>query len=461
MAVQCVICLESCAASGTDHAPYSTPCGHVMGKECLEKFKKHLNNNNFNCPSCHKDTIFNNCHAIYGIAPEVKDSVTKPRNACKKLKENFFFSEDFKKNIDGTIKFFDEHNGNILIAGIAGETPSLFSNKHFIKLIVTKGRKTYNLSKSKLNIECSCLCFNKHENGVIEFCVGYINGTMKLHRYKFDGDNLKRISKNKLFCLSLLSSINRSKAIINSICFLNCNTVVFSIGKGKLRVWNKKEEWLSKTEIINECIDNESNYITQLKKTNHDDCLGIMNNRIYVFEKNGTSYELASQVDKTIISYSIDPKFYILIVLYSNESNLTQEHSTSQLFVKYKIIYDKEPQKYYTKKMRIIQNIGDEIPKSIMPSFFAIKNSKRPLVYHGIFTNIENNKLEIISLNNSRKCEGFKCVGDENLEDTPNCLGVTFVDRKKFFFKSNSIRTIAVIFKNKVVVMDISYTATY
>uniref|UniRef100_A0A0N5BCE4 RING-type domain-containing protein n=1 Tax=Strongyloides papillosus TaxID=174720 RepID=A0A0N5BCE4_STREA len=452
MAVECIICLESCAASGTNHAPYSTPCGHVMGKECLEKFEEHLNSNRFNCPCCHKETTFNNCHPIYGIAPEVKNCDTKSRNTCKELKGNFSFSKDFSENINGTIKFFDEHNGYVLIAG---ETPSLFLSEQFIKLIVIKNKKIYDISKPKLDIQCSCLCFNKSENIVIEFCVGYVDGTIKLNTYKFVGDNLKRISKDKLINLSL-SSLKRSKAMINSICFLSNDTIALSVGKGLIRIWDKREKWLSKTQIINECIDDESGNIIQLKATNCDDCIGIMNDRIYMFEKDGTSYELASEDDKTIVSYSIDPKFRVLIVLYSNESNSIQEHSTSQSFAKYKIIYDSELQRYYAEKIRIVQNIGDEIPKSFMPSLFAIKNSNKPLIYHGIFPNIGNNNLEIISLNNTRKCVGY-----ENLKDTSNCLGVTFVGRENFCFKNNSKRKIAIILQNRIVIMDISYTSTY
>uniref|UniRef100_A0A0K0FC02 SUN domain-containing protein n=1 Tax=Strongyloides venezuelensis TaxID=75913 RepID=A0A0K0FC02_STRVS len=299
MEVQCTICLESCAASGTSHAPYSTPYGHVTGKECLDKFKKHL--------------------------------IT-------------------------------------------------------IILIVL------------LIIKIQCLII------VIQYMV-----------------SLQRLR----------------------IMLLN------------------QETHLPKTEIIDECIGNESDFTTQLKKTSRDDCTGIMNDKIWMFEKDGISYELASETDKTIISYSIDPKFRVLIVLYSNKSNSIQEHSTSQSFAKYKIIYESDLQKYYTEKIRIVQNIGDEIPKSIIPSLFAIKNSNKPLIYHGIFPNIENNKLEVISFNNTRTCEGFKCVGYEILEDTSNCLGVTFVGIKNFFFKNKSIRTFAIIHKNKVVVMDISYTATY
>uniref|UniRef100_A0A0N5BIN6 RING-type domain-containing protein n=1 Tax=Strongyloides papillosus TaxID=174720 RepID=A0A0N5BIN6_STREA len=284
MGVQCIICLESCTASGTIHALYSTPCGHVMGKECLEKFKEHLNNNCFNCPFCRKEIMVNNCHPIHGFVPEVKNSVTKSENTCKKLKENFSFSKNFSENINGTIKIFDEHNGNILIAG---EIPSLFFSDHFIKLIVTNGRKIYDISEYKLDIECSCLCFNKSENGVIEFCVGYINGIVELYRYKVYGNNLKVLNEKKLINFDFISILFGTRKI-NSVCFLSNDSIALSVGKGMIRNWNKREEWLSKTGIINKCVDNKSDYITQLKKTNCDDCLGIMNDKIFVFDNHSS-----------------------------------------------------------------------------------------------------------------------------------------------------------------------------
>uniref|UniRef100_A0A0K0FNW8 RING-type domain-containing protein n=1 Tax=Strongyloides venezuelensis TaxID=75913 RepID=A0A0K0FNW8_STRVS len=451
MEVKCIICFESCAASGTNHAPYSTPCGHIMGKECLEKLKNYLNINCFNCPFCKTKITFTNCHPVYGIAQEAKDNVTKSRNKCEKLKVNFSFSKIFSENIDGTIKFFDEHNGNILIAG---EIPSFCFSEQFLKIIDTKGKKMYEISKNKLVFECSCLCFNKSKYGVIEFCVGYINGTVELYRYKFAGNNFNILDKKKLTNFDFTQFLFGTRKI-NSVCFLPSDIIAISIGKGMICIWNKREECLSKTQIMIKCIDNESDFISQLTKTIFDDFIGIMNDKIYIFKKNSTFYELASETDKTIVSYSIDPKFFVLNVLYSNKSNLVQDHSTSQSFTRYKIIYDNGVQKYCAEKMINVQNIINEIPKSFISSLFAIENSNGPLMYHGIFANIRNNNIEIIYLNNSKKCVGY-----ENFKDISNCLGVTFVGRKKFFFKSNSIRTIAIIFKNKVVVMDISYITT-
>uniref|UniRef100_A0A0N5C2F6 RING-type domain-containing protein n=1 Tax=Strongyloides papillosus TaxID=174720 RepID=A0A0N5C2F6_STREA len=453
MVIQCKICFESYTAPGTRHAPYSAACGHVMGKECLEKLKDSSNDDYFYCPFCSENIEFNDCHPIYDIIEEFKDIDKESSNTCKNLKENFYLLKDFKKNINGSIKFFDEHNGNVLIAG---ETPGLFSNYGFIKLINTKEKKIHDISKPIFEYEFSCLCFNKWENDVIEFCVGYVDGRIKLYRYSYDDNMFKRLSKNTLFYLNF-SSVKSGKKIINSICFLPNDTVAFSYGRGKLRIWNKREEWLSKTQIFKKIPYSENDNITHLKCTKYGDCIGIMNNRIYVFPKDAPSYELASQTGKTIISYSFNEDFNRLLVLYSNEMDWKRKNSTSQTFVLYKIIeedytnnFGKTLKKYYAINLVINYSIEKKIPISFIANLFAVEQSDGTSLYHGILPNIKENQLEIISLHDQIKSKGY-----EDFKDIKNCLGITFVDGEDLWTQRDSRKKVVIIFKNKVVVMDI------
>uniref|UniRef100_A0A0N5C2F5 RING-type domain-containing protein n=1 Tax=Strongyloides papillosus TaxID=174720 RepID=A0A0N5C2F5_STREA len=430
MAIECIICLQSCEASGTRHAPYSTPCGHVMGKECLEQLKMLSKDDHFNCPFCNENIKFNSCRAMYGIDEE--DNTEESRNFIKESKENknILFSKEFRNDINGNIKYFDEHKGYILIAG---EGSSRFPGTQFIKLIVTKENKIYDISKSIIKPKCSCLCFNKYNDDVIEFCIGYINGTIKLYRCKFDGNNLKIMDKKSLNNRDFISHLH-GRIEINSICFLNNGTVAFSIGKGKLCIWNKSNKWLSKTQIIKEFPYSESDKITNLKSTKYGDCIGIMNNRIYVFQKSGTSYELVSEIGKKIISYSIDEDFNRLLVLYSNEMDKKRKNSTSQSFVFYEIIeidytdnFGKKFKKYYAINLIINNSIESKIPKSFIAKLFAAEQSDGTFLYHCILP---------------------------NMKDIKNCLGITFVDGKEFCIQRNSRNKIAKIFKNKVIVTD-------
>uniref|UniRef100_A0A0N5B1S0 RING-type domain-containing protein n=1 Tax=Strongyloides papillosus TaxID=174720 RepID=A0A0N5B1S0_STREA len=455
MAIQCKICFQSYSAPGTRHAPYSTSCGHVMGKECLEKLKERSNDNHFNCPFCSGNINFNDCHPIYGIVEEFKGIDEESKSIIRVLKKdkNFLFIKDFNGSTNGKIYFFDEHKGYILIAG---ETSSMFTRTQFIYFIVTKDKRICDISKSMFKQKCSYLCFNKHKNDVIEFCIGCIDGTMNLYKCKIEDNRLKIIFRNTLNNLDFIS-ILRGKMEINSLCFLIDDTVVFSIGKGKLRIWNKSEEWLSETQIFIKFPYSDSNKITQLKSTNYSDCIGVMNNRIYVFQKSGTSFELTSEIGKTIISYSIDEDFSRLIILYSNEMDEKRKNSTSQSFVLYKIIeedytdnFDRELKKYYAINLMINHSIERKIPKSFRTRFFAVKQTDGTLIYHGILPNIKSDQLEIISLNNQIKNEGY-----EYFKDVKNCLGIIFIDGKEFCYKSNSRNKVAIIFKNKFVLMDI------
>uniref|UniRef100_A0A0K0FC05 RING-type domain-containing protein n=1 Tax=Strongyloides venezuelensis TaxID=75913 RepID=A0A0K0FC05_STRVS len=428
MAIECIICLESCEPSGTRHAPYSTPCRHVIGMECLEQLKVVSNDDNLNCPFCNENIKFSGCRPIYGFVEE--DSTEESRNFIKESKENIRFSKDFNKDINGNIKFFDEHKGYILIAG---EGSSKFPGTQFIKLIVTKDNKIYNISKSIIKPKCSCLCFNKFNNDVIEFCIGYINGTIKLYRCKFDGNNLKIIGKKSINNRDLISHL-RGKIEVNSTCFLNNGNVAFSIGKGKLRIWNKSNKCLSKTQIFTKFSYSEFDNITLLKSTKYGDCIGVMNNRIYVFQKSGTSYELASEIGKKIISYSFDEDFTRLLVLYSNEMDEKRKNSVSQSFVFYEIIeidytdnFDKKFKKHYAINLIINNSIQSKIPKSFITQLFAAEQSDGTFLYHCILP---------------------------NMKDIKNCLGITFVDGEEFCMQRNSRNKIAKIFKNKVVVTD-------
>uniref|UniRef100_A0A0K0FC04 Dreadlocks (inferred by orthology to a D. melanogaster protein) n=1 Tax=Strongyloides venezuelensis TaxID=75913 RepID=A0A0K0FC04_STRVS len=71
MVIKCKIYFEAYTASGTRHAPYSTSCGHVMGKECLERFRECSNGDYFNCPFCSGNIKFSDCHPIYDIVEEM------------------------------------------------------------------------------------------------------------------------------------------------------------------------------------------------------------------------------------------------------------------------------------------------------------------------------------------------------------------------------------------------------
>uniref|UniRef100_A0A0N5BR47 SH2 domain-containing protein n=1 Tax=Strongyloides papillosus TaxID=174720 RepID=A0A0N5BR47_STREA len=87
MAVGCQICFESYTEPGTEHAPYSAPCGHVMGKSCMKTLKEYGSKGEFNCPFCNKRIVFEWCHPIYFMPDEF---FTSTFNSKSKIKNSIF-----------------------------------------------------------------------------------------------------------------------------------------------------------------------------------------------------------------------------------------------------------------------------------------------------------------------------------------------------------------------------------
>uniref|UniRef100_A0A0N5C2F7 RING-type domain-containing protein n=1 Tax=Strongyloides papillosus TaxID=174720 RepID=A0A0N5C2F7_STREA len=88
MHFQCQICFGSYTDSGTEHAPYSGPCGHVMGKSCMKTLKEYGSEGEFNCPFCNKRIVFELCHPIYLMPDEFFASSSYGENHMVENKQN-------------------------------------------------------------------------------------------------------------------------------------------------------------------------------------------------------------------------------------------------------------------------------------------------------------------------------------------------------------------------------------
>uniref|UniRef100_A0A0K0FVX7 RING-type domain-containing protein n=1 Tax=Strongyloides venezuelensis TaxID=75913 RepID=A0A0K0FVX7_STRVS len=68
----CVICSDFYTGNGTEHVLYSTKCGHLIGKSCLEKWtRRNTNQSEFYSPLCRELLLGSDCHPIYDIPEEV------------------------------------------------------------------------------------------------------------------------------------------------------------------------------------------------------------------------------------------------------------------------------------------------------------------------------------------------------------------------------------------------------
>uniref|UniRef100_A0A0K0EVY3 RING-type domain-containing protein n=1 Tax=Strongyloides venezuelensis TaxID=75913 RepID=A0A0K0EVY3_STRVS len=68
----CFICFEVYTTNVTNHAFYSTKCGHLKGKFCLEEWiRKTSHQGRFKCPTCCESLLDRDCHPIYDFSNEV------------------------------------------------------------------------------------------------------------------------------------------------------------------------------------------------------------------------------------------------------------------------------------------------------------------------------------------------------------------------------------------------------
>uniref|UniRef100_A0A0N5B1R9 RING-type domain-containing protein n=1 Tax=Strongyloides papillosus TaxID=174720 RepID=A0A0N5B1R9_STREA len=91
MSFECQVCFESYTDHGTEHAPYSSPCGHIMVKSCLERLKEFGSRDEFNCLFCKKRIIFELCHPIY---------LSLNDENCQKINSLDFIDEFIKKEYE-------------------------------------------------------------------------------------------------------------------------------------------------------------------------------------------------------------------------------------------------------------------------------------------------------------------------------------------------------------------------
>uniref|UniRef100_A0A0K0F2V0 RING-type domain-containing protein n=1 Tax=Strongyloides venezuelensis TaxID=75913 RepID=A0A0K0F2V0_STRVS len=94
MSLDCIICTKP--YDNEEHALFSTKYGHAMGKSCLEKFK---------CPVCRELLLISDCHQIFNL----------PIKLLKSESEDFVIETGKKGAYKKFIKYFDVHNGYILI----------------------------------------------------------------------------------------------------------------------------------------------------------------------------------------------------------------------------------------------------------------------------------------------------------------------------------------------------------
>uniref|UniRef100_A0A0K0DVV6 RING-type domain-containing protein n=1 Tax=Strongyloides stercoralis TaxID=6248 RepID=A0A0K0DVV6_STRER len=433
----CNICCEAYTGPGTEHAIYSTICGHLMGKSCLEKWRTSKNTRNFTCPRCNKKLSKKDCHPIY----DLPDEFFKPINENESL-EKIITDEDIKneylklnstmeaqfikrieKDIGGECQLLDVYNGYLLLVGYT----SLINLKgQFLKIINCQNGEIY-YSTNIGDSNCTAVAFNKFKTDVIEYMIGFKNGILWHTTISLENSNN---IVNKQF-----TEINP----INSICFLGPEKYAYSAGSGCVYVTDtsgrlRKNNWY-RIEIGN------SEIVTNLQNLSECAVIGIAKGKIYVFEENEQSYTLCSDY-----------------VFHSKENEYGEYISTTQSYVLRRITQtlfkDKvDSSKYiysaFTRKM--VPNKDGKFPVPLYSNLIVEDIDDENIYECSLIPNIKTQALEIIHITTTPQI-----VGKEAFENMENCLGVNFINKPKWLLESQLLKLqTAVIFKNTFSIFDI------
>uniref|UniRef100_A0A0N5BY52 RING-type domain-containing protein n=1 Tax=Strongyloides papillosus TaxID=174720 RepID=A0A0N5BY52_STREA len=433
MSFVCAICSNAFTTNDTEHALYSTKCGHLMGKSCLERWaRRNSNQGGFSCPVCREPVLYRDCHPIYDIPEEllkirfnysedekhIEDDILNRCILGTLEKGSSFLIETGDEEIDSeSIKFFDVHNGFILIAG---NENCLCENSDFCKYFL-KVYKGVNIIYDRIFVSSNftAVGFNKFRKDAVEFCVGFENGVLQCIVLPLTNGVPGAPNESVYY--------NDNKRI-NSICFLKKGEIVYSVGKCNIfYVYNDETDW-KKDWLKN--VDIKLNTITNLNSVNDHVLLGIMDGKIYVFEKNKTPYVFYSEENTEVINFTYDSVADMILIVKSSQSESNEKDVSHVLGGVSKIFdYDNAGNRreiYISYPVGDLQNIAYRLPKKFKPTLTSTKDCERYFIYSFV-PNVENGKLQVHFVNDALKvvdrrkitcfdrCKGIFALGESKL----------------------------------------------
>uniref|UniRef100_A0A0N5BCC0 RING-type domain-containing protein n=1 Tax=Strongyloides papillosus TaxID=174720 RepID=A0A0N5BCC0_STREA len=422
MSSVCFICSEPYTTNGTGHALYSTKCGHLMGKSCLEEWIRRTRYlGRFNCPACRELLLNGDYHPIYDFSNEPlkskfedskdkylsEDNILKDCLSGKLKKGSTFFVETRNREIGRMfIEFFDVHNEYILIAGHLSYKGS--------SLQIYKGADiVYDTIYSYTNIITVAL--NKFCKNAVGFCVGFLNGNFLYVVLSITNSICGAPHENVL-------SIDCRR--LNSVCFLDENKIVHSVGECNIfsvrtDKLSTKENWLGNVNV-------ELKAVTNLTVKSESVLLGIMDGKIYIFEKNKIPYVVYFEENIKVTNYKYDPVVDMLSIVKSLEFQVSEdsyENNLSHVIRGMSKIpkYDNEGCRreiYMSYPVQDFTNITYHLPQHFKPTLISAKNYEKCFVYSFI-PNEENGMLQMHFIN-----DAFKVVGEKKIGNLNKCLGI-------------------------------------
>uniref|UniRef100_A0A0N5BY51 RING-type domain-containing protein n=1 Tax=Strongyloides papillosus TaxID=174720 RepID=A0A0N5BY51_STREA len=458
MSFDCNICATNNTASGTEHALYSTKCGHLFGKSCLEEWiRRSSRENRFRCPVCRMHLNYSGCHPIFNAPIELSKSKFG-NSKGKHLSENdivkdylsgrlkkgstFFIETGIGRTHKKFIKFFDVHDGYILISafycsgvGNIDHDGDTCLHKYFIQIF--KGTNIL-YSEDSGSVPVTAVAFNKFREDAIEFCVGFKDGCLMTEVLSPPYENLRIQNKRGLI---------KEDSKINSICFLGKEKVVFSVGKCNIFTVftdnaSDKENWLTNVNV-------ELKAVTNLAVINDCVLFGIMEGKIYVFEKNKIPYVLFSEEDTQVTNYTYDSVTNMISIVNSlpyyfiDDREGYMDEIWDEKIVSHKMFIVSKIPKFDSEGCRRetydINSVGDfpdsssQVVHEFNPTIISVKYCGRCFAY-SIVPNVENGTLQVHFVN-----DALNIVGRKKIDNLGECIGI-FRFEKPVLLLSNVLK---------------------
>ncbi|CEF65040.1 Zinc finger, RING-type domain and Zinc finger, RING/FYVE/PHD-type domain and WD40-repeat-containing domain-containing protein [Strongyloides ratti] len=457
MSFSCRKCCKPYTEPGSDHALYTTNCGHLIGHSCLlELINKSTNERNqFSCHECSRMLKRVDCHPVYNIPDEIyklaldsfklkrdlNDEYVKKQYLMGNLQRKPIILKKWNIYFEGSLQTYDIFNEYIVTTFYRSK---VHENSQSLRIIdMRNGLCCY--SKIINSNYCATVAINKYRENVLEFCVGYFDGTVKIFICNIKGSNF-RINHGESF---------HESAPIQSICYLNKNKIVYSTVGGNLIVVGttkrSKKCDLFENSFIEKCT------VRDLQTLTDDAFLGLANNKIYVFSKNQGPYIIIEDNENEIINYTVDPLTNLLILLCRKKFKGKKLGKSLPSYILYEInetileIGSKKERVYHTSKIKTIKCEEDQFKIIFNPGVFSMEEGRRSSL-HSFIPNVKNESLNIHYLFSDE-------VSTEQgtFENLDSCISVECIKKPQMFLPNIYKKRMVVVFQEKLDVIDFYY----
>ncbi|CEF62025.1 Zinc finger, RING-type domain and Zinc finger, RING/FYVE/PHD-type domain-containing protein [Strongyloides ratti] len=424
MPFTCLFCSKPYTTCGTDHALYSTICGHLVGKSCIEAWKnEEIVNGQFKCPMCCQYIKENDYHPIYGLPEEFfKIKLLDYKEKCQNDKdvalhyalgnlenESLLMEKVVQDDIYSTFDLFDVHNGYLLNVG--------YSLENF----------NYNQTLQIYDLSSGCECFFKSLDG-LEFCLCFDNGLIENILYIYGMNDVIRSV-----------SFEGYKEII-SICFVSKERFVYSVIEHGI--------YVSSTEFL----DSKKHWSKQIDEKSE----------ISHLQKDQTPYILYCDNEKYVINYTYNSAINMILIVYTIKGGVEDDCNTFAAQVVYGISKcfnyksnGSKSEKYITYPLNNIKNHYCQMEYNFKPALISITDDNK-MIISSFKMGVEEDTLEISFLN-----DDFKYVTVKKIENLRNCIAIYSIKRPVIFFTKTLKIPIILIFKEKYVIYDFFCSLEY